>query len=384
MPASAKSTSNLRRTLIIFTIYCATAVATAVAQYIPTPQQRINLLFAGDIMQHEAQLKAAATDEGTYSFKKNYRYIKSFISAADIAIGNLETPIGKSGFSGYPSFCAPDSFLYAATDAGFDVMLFANNHCLDKGKGTALHTLDLMDSIGIEHCGVYRNANDRKTRYPLIIEEKGVRIAILNYTYGTNGREIPSPMVVNLIDKEVIRRDIIDAKCLSPDVIIACMHWGDEYVNLPPQRIRELSNWLLEQGVDHIIGNHPHVIQPIELRFNKDICNYNAVVYSTGNLISNMSLRGTDGGAMIGMELTKILNYTRVSSLGYLLTWIAPKDEDGKRDFTIYPASTTTISGSRRAKEKLQLFIDDSRALFRKYNKGEIMEQHTDSLKIIL
>ena len=354
------------------------------AQYIPTPLQKVNLLFAGDIMQHEAQLNAARRADDTYSFSGNYRHIKDFIGSADIAIGNLETPIGKSGFSGYPSFCAPDSFLYAAVGAGFDVMLFANNHCLDKGKSTALYTLDLMDSLGIAHCGVYRNANDRKMRYPLIIDKKDIRIAILNYTYGTNGRAIPEPMIVNLIDKETIKRDIADAKCLNPDVIIACMHWGDEYVSLPPQRIKELADWLLEQGVDHIIGNHPHVIQPMEVRFDKETCNCNTVVYSTGNLLSNMSLRRTDGGAMIGMELTKILNYTRVSSLGYLLTWIAPKEAAGSRDFTVYPAATTTITGSARAKEKLQLFINDSRALLEKHNKGDIRELRTDSVKVTL
>lgn len=332
-------------------------------------------------MQHQAQLDAARTVDGNYSFSSNYRHIKNAISKADVAIGNLETPIGKSGFSGYPSFCAPDSFLHAAVGAGFDVMLFANNHCLDKGKGTALHTLDLMDSLGISHCGVYRNAADRKQRYPLVIDRNGVRIAILNYTYGTNGRNVPSPMVVNLIDKETIRRDIMDAKSQNPDAIIACMHWGDEYVSLPPQRIKELADWLLEQGVDHIIGNHPHVIQPIELRFNKERCNYNTVVYSTGNLLSNMSLRRTDGGVIIGMELTKILNYTRVSSLGYMLTWIAPKKDDGTRDFTIYPAATTVIEGKHRAKEKLQLFLNDSHALFENYNNGDIKELFTDSVK---
>ena len=335
-------------------------------------------------MQHQAQLDAARTADGTYSFSKNYRHIKDVIGQADIAIGNLEAPIGKSSFSGYPSFCAPDSFLHAAIDAGFDVMLFANNHCLDKGKGTALHTLDLMDSLGIAHCGVYRDADDRKERYPLIIDKKGVRIAILNYTYDTNGNAVHFPMIVNFIDKENIIRDIMDAKHQNPDAIIACMHWGDEYVSLPPQRTKELADWLLEQGVDHIIGCHPHVIQPIEVHFNEERCNYNTVVYSTGNLLSNMSLRRTDGGAIIGMELTKILNYTRVSSLGYMLTWIAPKDKDGTRDFTIYPAATTSIEGNQRAKEKQLLFLNDSRTLFEKYNKGEITELYADSVKVTL
>lgn len=373
---------TLKKNLLTLIVLC--VATTVAAQYISTPVQKMKLLFAGDIMQHEAQLMAAKTAEGTYSFSDCYRHIKGTISAADIAIGNLETPIGRNRFSGYPSFCAPDSFLHAAVDAGFDVLLFANNHCLDKGKATAMYTLDLMDSLQVAHCGVYRNIYERRKRYPLILEKNGMRIALLNYTYGTNGHNIPAPMVVNLIDKEVIARDIIDAKMMAPDVIIACMHWGDEYVSLPPKRVKELAQWLIEQGVDHVIGNHPHVIQPIELLFNEEECNWNTIAYSTGNLLSNMSLRRTDGGIMISMGLRRILNYTTVSSLGYIYTWIAPKNNNGKRDFTIYPAATTVIKGNSHARQKLQLFLDDSRKLFERHNKGNVKEIRTDSVTLTL
>ncbi len=347
-----------------------------------TPVQQIDLLFAGDIMQHETQLKMARQNDGKYSYSYCFRHIKELVKSADISVANLETTIGKSGYSGYPSFCAPDSFLHAVKDAGFKVLLFANNHCMDKGKRGALYTLDMLDSLQISHCGVYRNAKEREERYPLIIEEKGIRVAILNYTYGTNGRDIPHPMVVNLIEKETISRDIQTAKEKAPDAIIACMHWGDEYVSLPPQHIKELSDWLIEQGVDHIIGNHPHVVQPIEIRESKTTPDRNVVAYSTGNLVSNMSLRRTDGGIMIAMKLLKILNYTRPFNVRYLLTWIAPKSDDGKRDFTIYPAATTGTSGWDHAEQKRQQFINDSRSLFNKYNKGDIREMTIDTVYI--
>ena len=350
------------------------------AQIIPTPVQQVNLLFAGDIMQHETQLNMAKQSNGEYSFSYCFRHIKETIKSADISIANLETTIGESGYSGYPSFCAPDSFLYAVKEAGFKVLLFANNHCMDKGKRGALHTLALLDSLQIAHCGVYRNEKERRERYPLIIEKRGVRVAILNYTYSTNGREIPKPMVVNLIDKEIIARDIQAAKEKKPDAIIACMHWGDEYVSLPSQQIKELSNWLIEQGVNHIIGNHPHVVQPLEIRESKTMPEKNVVAYSTGNLVSNMSLRRTDGGIMIAMKLLKIMNYTRPTNVRYLLTWIAPKEKDGKRDFTIYPAATTQIQGWDYAEQKRQLFIEDSRSLFKKHNKGDITEMTIDTV----
>lgn len=364
-------------TIIIFALPGMT-----VAQIFTTPIQQVDLLFAGDIMQHEAQLKMARQSNGEYSFSYCFRHIKEFVRSADISVANLETTIGKSGYSGYPSFCAPDSFLYAVKDAGFKVLLFANNHCMDKGKRGALHTLDMLDSLQIAHCGVYRNAKEREERYPLIVEEKGVRVAILNYTYSTNGREIPSPMVVNLIDKETIARDIQSAKEKRADAIIACMHWGDEYVSLPPQRVKELGDWLIEQGVDHVIGNHPHVVQPLEIRESSTTPDRNVVAYSTGNLVSNMSLRRTDGGMMIAMKLMKILNYTRPRDVRYLLTWIAPKSEDGKRDFTIYPAATTEIDGWEYAEQKRQLFINDCRSLFDKHNKGDIREMSIDTVRI--
>lgn len=365
-------------------IFCTLLPTDSAAQYFYIPVHRTNLLFAGDIMQHQNQLDAARTTEGTYSYSGYYRHIQGVVKSADIAVANLETPIGRSNFSGYPSFCAPDSFLYAARDAGFNVLLFANNHCLDRGKNGALYTLDLLDSLGIAHCGVYRNAEERSERYPLLIENKGMRIALLNYTYGTNGRNVPAPMVVNLIDREVIAEDILKAKSMNVDAIIACMHWGDEYVSLPPERVRDLADWLIEQGVSHIIGNHPHVIQPIEIKEDPTTPDRHAVVYSTGNLISNMSLTNTDGGVVVRMELKKTFNYTRLSSLDYLFTWIAPRQNNGKRDFTILPAATTVITGSNRATERQQLFLRNSRALFERHNRGNVTEFTIDTVRVAL
>ena len=372
---------HINRIILILSLLCAIPQL-AYTQIIETPAQNINLLFAGDIMQHETQLNMAKRKGGKYSFSYCYRHISPLVKSADISVANLETTIGKSGYSGYPSFCAPDSFLYAVKDAGFNVLLFANNHCMDKGKRGAMHTLDMLDSLQFAHCGVYRNAKEREERYPLIIEKNGVRVALLNYTYSTNGREIPAPMVVNMIDKKTIVQDIKAAKEKCPDVIIACMHWGDEYVSLPPANVKEMSNWLIEQGVNHIIGNHPHVIQPIEIRESETTADTHLVVYSTGNLVSNMSIRRADGGIMVGMRLRKIMNYTRALDVRYLLTWIAPKENNGKRDFTIYPAATTNIEGWKQAEQKRQLFINDSRSLFKKHNKGDIQEMVIDSVRI--
>lgn len=349
------------------TTVCAVTVTTA--HTIVDISSRISLLFAGDLMQHESQLKAARTADGKYSYSPCYNHIRKEVSSADIAIANLETTIGNSRYGGYPSFCAPDSFLYAAQGAGFDILLLANNHCLDRGKRGALRTMQMLDSLKITHCGVYRDSIDRKERYPLIVEKKGTRIALLNYTYGLNGIPVPPPLVVNLIDKEIMKKDIERAKELKPHVIIACMHWGDEYVSLPPKHIKQLAQWLLDQGVDHIIGNHPHVVQPIEVRKDSTTAKRSAVVYSLGNLISGMYARGRDGGLFARMSLTRVYDLCWLSSLQYALTWVARPGRDGVGNFTILPADTSIVQrGAARA--KMQQFIDDSRALFKKHNKG--------------
>ena len=352
-------------------MFCAVVATTA--QNICNPLSRINILFAGDLMQHQSQLNAAQAGDGLYSYSPCYNHIREEVGRADIAIANLETTIGSRRFGGYPSFCAPDSFLYAAKGAGFDVLLFANNHCLDRGKQGALRTMQMMDSLGVVHCGVYRDSTDRKSRYPLIIEKKGARIALLNYTYGTNGIPVPPPLVVNFIEKEQIKKDIARAKEMKPDAIIACMHWGDEYVSTPPKYIKELAAWLLEQGVDHIVGNHPHVVQPIEMRSDSLTAKRNAVIYSTGNLVSGMYARGRDGGLLVRMGLLKIYDICWLSSLEYALTWVARPERDGYDNFTILPADTSLVK-SPTGKSKMQEFIDDTRRLFNRHNRGDVKE----------
>ena len=362
---------SLRKIISVTLLSIATMLS---AQSVTSSFSRITMLFGGDLMQHESQLNAARQPDGKYSYSPCYDHIRETVSRADIAIANLETTIGEKGYSGYPSFCAPDSFLYAAKSAGFDVLLFANNHCLDKGKRGALRTLHMLDSLGIKHCGVYRDSIDRERRNPLIINRNNFRIAILNYTYGTNGIPVPKPLIVNFIDKETIAEDIFKARRMGADAIIACMHWGDEYVSLPPARIKELSEWLILQGVDHIIGNHPHVIQPMEVRSDTLTPKKSVVVYSLGNLISGMYARARDGGAMVELKLKKLFNICRLESLKYGLTWVARPNRDNVRNFTIIPAATPPFEAKGVTKEKINEFISDSRSLFQKHNSNDIQE----------
>lgn len=331
---------------------------------------KITLLFAGDLMQHITQIKAAQTKDG-YDYSTYFGYIKEEIQKADLAIANLEVTLGGKPYTGYPTFSAPDEYLVAIKEAGFDVLLTANNHILDKGKKGLERTTLMLDSFQIQHAGSYRDSLERAQRYPLLIEKNGFRFSILNYTYDTNGIEITPPNIVNYIDKEVMAQDIRAAQMQQPDAIIACMHWGDEYVSLPNKGQKELADWLFSQGVTHIIGGHPHVVQPLELRTDSVTGSQHVLAYSLGNFISNMSRRKTDGGILFKMELTKD-STVHVSDCGYSLVWTARK-EGARKNHTLIPVNFPTDSLSKKEYDTMEIFVKDTRTLFEKHNK-EIKE----------
>ena len=364
-------------TLIIVLLFA--AATNIAAQTVAQHFSRLEIMFAGDLMQHESQLNAARQPDGTYSYSPCYRHIKEYVSKADIAIANLETTIAGKPYSGYPLFCAPDSFLYAARDAGFDILLLANNHCLDRGKKGILRTLDKLDSLNIAHCGVYRDSIDREKHYPHIIKKNNMRIALLNYTYGTNGIPVPAPIIVNLIDKKSIKHDIQKARDMHPDAIVVCIHWGNEFTHTPSKEQKDLTKWLLAQGVDHIIGNHPHVLQPMEIQRDSLTPARHAVIYSLGNLLSGMYARGRDGGALVSLDMQKFCGTTHLTQLKYLLTWVTRPGRDGVKNFEIWPAATPPQKPLPATAIKLNEFIDDSHEIL-KSNNHIIKEATTDVL----
>lgn len=332
-------------------------------------QERITLLFVGDLMQHDEQIKAAKTPTG-YDYTDCFKYVKEEISRADIAVGNLEVTLGGKPYRGYPSFSAPDEFLYAIKDAGFDILMTANNHCLDKGSKGMERTIMMLDSLDIASAGTYINEKERRKRYPLLVEKNGFRIVFLNYTYGTNGLEPVSPRIVNYIDKEKMKEDIADARRMRPDAIIACMHWGIEYRWLPQKAEKDMADWLLAQGVDHVIGSHPHVLQPMEVKKDVHTPAKHLVVYSLGNFISNMSKENTDGGAMVRMELIKYSDIVHMRSCDYSLIWTSRPFLSGKKNYEVYPAGYINKPIDNKEFMRMNRFLKNSRMLFEKKNEG--------------
>lgn len=327
----------------------------------------LSLLFVGDLMQHQTQINAARSSNG-YDYSSYFEYLKEEIQSVDWAIANLEVTLGGKPYKGYPAFSAPDEYLYAIRDAGFNVLITANNHCLDSGKKGLERTIRMLDSLNIPHAGTYATAEERENKYPLLLEKNNFRIALLNYTYGTNGLQVTSPNIVNYIDTTIIAKDILTSKEKNPDAIIACMHWGIEYVSLPNQEQKMLTDWLFKKGVTHIIGSHPHVVQPIEVRKDSLTGNKHLIVYSLGNFISNMSARRTDGGLMVKMELVKD-STVRLNNCEYSLVWTARPVLSGKKNHQLLPVNFPADSIPLKARNSLKIFTNDARSLFSKHNR---------------
>lgn len=321
----------------------------------------LSLFFVGDLMQHQAQIDAARRADGAYDYDHCFSLVKDDIARADLAIGNLEVTLGGEPYRGYPQFSAPDEYLEALKEAGFDILATANNHSLDRHRRGLERTLTLIDSAGLHAVGTYHDAADRARRYPLVVEKNGLRIALLCATYGTNGIATTPPNIVNSLDRAELAADIHHARSLRPDAIIAIVHWGNEYQQQPNSEQRDLARWLIGQGVDHIIGSHPHVIQPIELIPHADYPTQHAVVYSLGNYVSNMSIAHTTVGLAVELTIEKIAHTTRLKALDYRLAWTERAALSLTGDFRIIPEDTIPADLTPMARQQMQQAIEKER-----------------------
>ncbi|MCR8912365.1 CapA family protein [Barnesiella sp. ET7] len=331
------------------------------------PATAVSLLFAGDAMQHQAQITSARTGEG-YDYSGCFELIAPEVSAADYAVVNLEAPTGGAPYTGYPCFSAPDEFPAALQQAGFDLFLTANNHCLDRQSRGARRTLQRLDSLGVDHIGTYESDRSLERFHPFVTNIKGIRIAFLNYTYGTNGFTPTPPLIVNYIDRARIKHDIRRARELQAELIVACLHWGNEYQLLPNATQKELADLLVDEGVQLVIGAHPHVIQPMELRCDKQGNPQALVVYSLGNFISNMKTRDTVGGALVKVTVARDpINRVVLKSAQYTLVYTR-RPVTAADPFVVVPAEQEVQAHPQRP--HLKGFLQKAREIFSLYNRG--------------
>ncbi len=249
----------------------------------------VTLVMVGDILLHTPVEESCHAQDGSYQFSSLFANVKEKVQAADIAIVNQEVILGgeELGVSGYPAFNAPYEVADALVDTGFNVILHATNHAMDKGKTGIVNCLSNWEEkypeIKVLGINKSKEAQDTIT----ILEENGIKIAVLNYTYGLNGITLPAdmPYAVNLLGEEKVKKDITLAKEQS-DFVIVCPHWGTEYSLQPDSMQEKWTQIFAENGVDLVIGTHPHVIEPVEWVKDEVAGTQMLVYYSLGNFVN--------------------------------------------------------------------------------------------------
>ena len=298
----------------------------------------IRLVFAGDVMGHSTQITGAWHDGGDscFNFIPNFQWLKSYISSGDIAVANLEVTFAGEPYTGYPAFSSPVSLAVALQDAGFNLLVTANNHIMDRGTKGMERTIDVLDSLMILHTGSFKDSLSRKINYPLIIEKNGFKLAFLNYTYGTNLPIAKSPIIVNYIDTIRMAADLTKAREMKADYIITCIHWGEEYQNHENQSQRQIADFLARNGCNLIVGSHPHVIQPVKMNVGNTADSV-LVAYSLGNFVSNQRWRYSNGGIMLDVTLSKTNGIVNLDSYHYEPFWVRRYPEKGVQVYRLIP-----------------------------------------------
>ena len=286
----------------------------------PEPETAV-LMLAGDLVMHEGLNTEARLADGSYDYTRFFEDVEHYISEADYALCCLEGSLTGGKIQTYPLFTTPDGLAYSLEEVGFDLINMASNHAMDGHQSGLNRTLDLFDEIGLDHVGAYRTQAERDANSGILVKEiNGITIAFLDYTYGTNGIPIRScPYAVNVYnsdymslrvvtDYDMLEADMAAARALDTDIIAVSVHWGIEYMTEPNDHQKSLADFFFEQGADLVIGGHPHVPQPMELR---EIANGDGTTrtgflcYCLGNLLSTMKSDYTYLTAMVRLELTK-------------------------------------------------------------------------------
>ncbi len=327
----------------------------------PTPEPaEVSVIMVGDILLHTPVEAAALQEDGSYSFEKIFVNLKSDIQTADLAIVNQEVILGgkELGISGYPAFNAPYEVGDALVEAGFDVICHGTNHALDKGKKGLLNCLSFWQEQYPEKAvlGIHDSQEDQDSIY--VYEQDGIKVAVLNYTYGTNGIKLPEgmPYAVDMLEEKKVVRDLQLAEEIA-DFTIVCPHWGTEYQLVQSKNQEKWADIFVKNGADLVLGTHPHVIQPIEWIKDEETGNEMLVYYSLGNFVNWTSSSGSGianrmVGGMAQVIIAKEEGEVVISEYG--VEPVVCHLEQGVNGVTVYKLSEYTSELADRNQIRLQ------------------------------
>ncbi|ACV61979.1 Putative protein of poly-gamma-glutamate biosynthesis (capsule formation)-like protein [Desulfofarcimen acetoxidans DSM 771] len=281
----------------------------------------VKLTSIGDFLMHLPIIKSAY-DNNTkaYNFQPVFAPVEEYLQDSDLTIGNLETRLAgpEKGYSGYPLFNCPADLAVDLKKLGIDIITLANNHCLDMGWNGLITTMNNLEQAGMQYIG---NARSPEERDNLLIKDiKGIKLGFLNYTETTNGLPVPEgkDFGVNLINLDIIKKDIASLISNRADIVIVYLHFGTEYKRYPTENQKKLARQVFDAGADIILGDHVHVLQPMEREGEKFI------IYSLGNFISNQRWQYSDSGIILNLTFEKNLeqNKTHLKNIDYIPVWV--------------------------------------------------------------
>jgi len=309
---------------------------------------RATISATGDLLMHKALINKAATGSG-YNFDSFFDYIYAYVNDADFAVANLETTLAGSAYaySGFPQFNCPDAIVDSVRDAGFDMLLTANNHTNDTGKHGFTRTQQVIEDSGIFHLGTVQSPEDAKY---LVKDISGIKVGMICYTYGqissesgqksVNGLPVSKDLTeqINVFDYnkldrfyEEMEEYLAAMKAEGAEATVLFIHWGNEYELKQNSHQEAIAQKMCDLGIDVIIGGHPHVIQPVQLLTSaEDPSHQTFCVYSIGNALSNQRAANmrldtghTEDGMLASVTFVKYSNgVVALESAEILPTWL--------------------------------------------------------------
>lgn len=344
---------------------------------------RVRITAVGDLMCHSSQYQYAKKGDGTYDFSPVYAGVKKYLSSADVTIGNLETVLaGESkDFSGYPAFNTPSAYADALKDVGFDVLFTSNNHSYDRHEKGVLRTIEELKKRDLVYIGTHKDSTDQDSIRMQTV--KGIKIAFLGYTEFSNIPVAASKRyLVNHIDTVLIRKNIAKARKMGAELVLVNFHWGNEYKQ-PNEFQQAIAAFAQQAGADLIIGEHPHVLQPLAWFKNQGNAKLDSgiVAYSLGNFFSSQQWRYSDAGVMLSIELTKNLNTNkiRISTLSYVPTWVFKGLIEKEKKFFIFPAQIALLKDSA----SLQTTLPAEVKYLQKVQWDKMKQANEDTKKVL-
>ena len=329
------------------------------------PVSTATILSTGDLLMHKKVINSGKQEDGSYDFESIFRYIAPYTGKADYAVANLETTLCGTdkgfAYSGNPKFNCPDALVDSARDAGFDMLLTANNHSMDTTIVGYKRTLEVVREKGLATLGTYLTPEEKKWT---VLDINGIKIGVMCFCYSDgfapngnpvlNYNEVPEPGLLSYFTYDKlpefyaqVQTYLDEMKAAGVEATLVYMHWGEEYKLSANKDQQAMAQKLCDMGIDAIVGSHPHVLEPVDLlQSTTDPGHATVVLYSLGNAVSNqrkeemttLTTGETEDGALFSVTFAKYPDGTVcLDAVELIPTWVNMHANNGKTEYNIIP-----------------------------------------------